>query len=137
MNSLPPRLNHALLALAIVIVGLLSRWPSLGLPWLISKYAGFSLWAAAIYALSRTPQPRARIATTVLVASGIAIGAEFTRLYHQPDIDAFRLTLAGKLLLGRLFAYGDMVAYLAGIACVAPRRGERLIASGAFDPGTA
>jgi hypothetical protein len=40
---------------------------------------------------------------------------EFSRLYHTPWLDAFRLTLAGALILGRIFSWGNILAYLLGI----------------------
>jgi hypothetical protein len=36
-----------------------------------------------------------------------------------PGIDAFRVTLAGKLLLGRFFSAWDIVAYWVAIAVAA------------------
>jgi hypothetical protein len=41
---------------------------------------------------------------------------ELFRLVHAPGLDAFRLTLAGALLLGRIFSPWDMLAYGVGIA---------------------
>jgi hypothetical protein len=40
---------------------------------------------------------------------------ELFRLVHAPWLDAFRLTLAGALLLGRIFSPWDMLAYGVGI----------------------
>jgi Protein of unknown function (DUF2809) len=45
----------------------------------------------------------------------IAIGVELSRLVHYPWLDAFRLTLPGALLLGRVFSVWDMLAYGVGI----------------------
>ena len=50
-----------------------------------------------------------------LVSAVIAIGVELFRLVHAPWLDAFRLTLAGALLLGRIFSAWNMLAYGAGI----------------------
>jgi hypothetical protein len=47
--------------------------------------------------------------------SAIAICVELFRLVHAPWLDAFRLTLAGALLLGRIFSAWDMLAYGVGI----------------------
>jgi hypothetical protein len=46
----------------------------------------------------------------------IAIVVEFSRLVHTPWLDAFRLTTAGALLLGRIFSLWNLVAYAVGIA---------------------
>ena len=50
-----------------------------------------------------------------LIATAIAIGVELFRLVHLPWLDAFRLTLPGALLLGRIFSLWNMVAYGVGI----------------------
>jgi hypothetical protein len=49
------------------------------------------------------------------IALAIAVSVEFSRLYQTPALDEFRLTLAGKLLLGRVFSLWNIVAYAAGI----------------------
>lgn len=85
----------------------------------MAKYAGSTLWGALVYAALRTMQPRARIAGAATAAAVVAAAVEGLRLYHQPALDAFRLTLAGKLLLGRFFSAWDWVAYVAGIVALA------------------
>ena len=52
----------------------------------------------------------------LMASIGIAIAVECVRLYHQPGLDAFRMTLAGQLLLGRIFSLWNIVAYAIGIA---------------------
>lgn len=49
------------------------------------------------------------------IAVAIAVVVEFSRLVHTPWLDAFRLTTAGALLLGRIFSLWNLVAYVAGI----------------------
>ncbi|EHS54159.1 hypothetical protein PDO_3750, partial [Rhizobium sp. PDO1-076] len=49
----------------------------------------------------------------------IAVVTELGRLYHTPWLDTFRLTLAGALLLGRIFSVWNILAYLLGIAAAA------------------
>jgi hypothetical protein len=51
-----------------------------------------------------------------LISATIAIGVELFRLIHAPWLDAFRLTLPGALLLGRIFSPWNMLAYGVGIA---------------------
>jgi hypothetical protein len=119
MSGANERLTYAGLTSAIVCAGLLCRWPALGLPWSVAKYAGSALWGAMVYAALRTINPRGAVLGTTMVASAIAICVEFFRLYHQPGLDAFRTTLAGQLLLGRIFSLWNVVAYAVGITCVA------------------
>lgn len=119
MNVARARLAYGAVALAIIGAGLLCRWPRLGLPWPVAKYAGSALWGAMVYAAVRTIQPRAGITSAALAALAIAASVEGSRLYHQPWLDAFRQTLGGKLLLGRFFSPWNLVAYAAGIVGLA------------------
>ncbi|TWB54881.1 uncharacterized protein DUF2809 [Rhizobium sp. ERR 922] len=89
---------------------------ALDLPFAIVKYGGSTLWGAMVYWLLATifvSSGRFRIAVAALL---VAIAVEFFRLWHTPDLDAFRLTAAGALLLGRVFSLWNIVAYAAGIA---------------------
>ncbi|MHA7970800.1 ribosomal maturation YjgA family protein [Rhizobium sp. CAU 1783] len=95
-----------------------------GLPYAVVKYGGSLLWGAMVYLLvtaALPAQPRLRI----LVSLIIAMAVELFRLYHTPWLDAFRLTLAGALLLGRIFSVWNIVAYIAGIAVAAAIAGVR------------
>jgi len=119
MRGANERLTYAGLTVAIICAGLLCRWPGLGLPWSVAKYAGSALWGGMVYAGLRTINPRATVLGTMMVSGTIAICVEVFRLYHQPGLDAFRATLAGQLLLGRIFSLWNVLAYAVGIACVA------------------
>ncbi len=90
-----------------------------GLPVAIVKYGGSALWATMVFfltsilaSLAGLRLPPWRIA---LISAAIAITVELFRLVHAPWLDAFRLTLAGALLLGRIFSPWNMLAYGAGI----------------------
>ncbi|WP_267555473.1 DUF2809 domain-containing protein [Rhizobium rhizogenes] len=86
------------------------------LPFTVVKYGGSILWGAMVYwllaALFVTHRP-SRIAAAALI---VAVAVEFFRLWHTPAMDAFRLTTAGALLLGRVFSLWNIVAYAVGIA---------------------
>ena len=108
---------RACLCLSIIICGLaLRRFGfSLGLSALIVKYGGSVLWGTMVFfvvAMAGSSRSRLSIA---LMASAIAVCVELFRLVHAPWLDAFRLTLPGALLLGRIFSAWDMLAYGAGI----------------------
>jgi hypothetical protein len=49
------------------------------------------------------------------IAAAVAVAVEFSRLLHVAWLDAFRLTTAGALLLGRIFSLWNLAAYAAGI----------------------
>lgn len=54
-----------------------------------------------------------------LMAIALACLVEFSRLYHKPELDSFRLTTTGALLLGRVFSPWNLLAYAAGIVVAA------------------
>jgi hypothetical protein len=110
-------LIRACLCLAIIVSGLGLRGfgLGLGLPAFFVKYGGSVLWGTMVFflvAMAASNLSRRRIA---LISAAIAICVELFRLVHAPWLDAFRLTLAGALLLGRIFSTWDMLAYGVGI----------------------
>jgi hypothetical protein len=108
---------RACLCAAIIVGGLALRALGLrlGLPAFIVKYGGSALWGAMVFFLVALAAPRLSRPSISLIAAAIAIIVELFRLVHTPALDAFRLTLAGALLLGRIFSARDMVAYGVGI----------------------
>jgi hypothetical protein len=115
------RSRPAWLALSGVLIGigLVWRLGRLGLPGFALKYGGSLLWASMVYSLCAALLPRQSIAATATVAGLVALSTELFRLYHQPWLDAFRLTLPGALLLGRIFSPWNLAAYAGGIGAVA------------------
>ncbi|MBP2446269.1 DUF2809 domain-containing protein [Rhizobium leguminosarum] len=112
--------------LVVIALGLALRRSgyALDLPFVVVKYGGSALWGAMVYLLVTLFVARSRPAGIAVMALVIAISVELFRLYHTPWLDAFRLTTAGALLLGRIFSLWNMLAYAIGIA-----------AACAFDPG--
>lgn len=109
--------TRAALALAVITCGLSLRrygFP-LGLPAFVVKYGGSLLWATMVFLLVRILLPLMSRSQLAAVAMVIAIVVEFSRLVHTPGLDAFRLTTAGALLLGRIFSLWNVVAYAVGI----------------------
>ena len=106
----------------IIISGLLLRrfGYSIDLPFIVVKYGGSLLWASMVYFLLAFAvgglSARIRPAGIAIIAFAIAICVELFRLYHSPWLDAFRLTTAGALLLGRVFSLWNIVAYAFGTA---------------------
>jgi Protein of unknown function (DUF2809) len=87
----------------------------LGLPPFIVKYGGSLLWGTMVFfvvAIAGSSLSRRSIA---LISAAIAVCVELFRLVHTPWLDAFRLTLMGALLLGRIFSPWNMLGYGAGI----------------------
>jgi hypothetical protein len=121
VNAAPERRTASIiragLCLGVIVCGLaLRRFGfGFGLPSSVVKYGGSMLWGTMIFflvAMIIFRSPRWHIAS---IAAVIAIGVELFRLVHAPWLDAFRLTLAGALLLGRIFSPWNMLAYGVGI----------------------
>ena len=110
-------LARAGLCAAIIVAGLALRGLGLrlGLPGFIVKYGGSTLWGAMVFFLVALAAPRLSRPGIALISAAIAVTVELFRLVHTPALDAFRLTLVGALLLGRIFSAWDVVAYGAGI----------------------
>jgi hypothetical protein len=102
-----------------VMAGLAVRFEPLGLPSFVTKYAGSMLWAAMIYWIVSTLLPVRRLRIVTLLSGSIASAVEFFKLYHSPGMDAFRHTVPGILLLGRIFSVWDLVAYWIAIGIAA------------------
>ncbi len=105
------------LGLSIIACGLALRefGFGLGLPALIVKYGGSLLWATMVFFLvAMAARARSRRSIALMSAS-IAVCVELFRLVHAPWLDAFRLTTAGALLLGRIFSLWNLLAYGVGI----------------------
>ncbi len=107
--------------LAVIGAGLALRrfGYDLGLPFVAVKYGGSILWGAMVFLLLALLTGSARILRLIAGAVVIAASVEFSRLYHTPELDAFRLTTAGKLLLGRVFSFWNLLAYAIGIGLAA------------------
>lgn len=110
-------LIRAGLAFAVIVCGLSLRWYGLplGLPAFAVKYGGSLLWATTMFLLVGLLLPRLTRMQMAAIAVVIAVVVEFSRLVHTPWLDAFRLTTAGALLLGRIFSLWNLAAYVIGI----------------------
>ncbi|WP_454631252.1 ribosomal maturation YjgA family protein [Bradyrhizobium cenepequi] len=106
-----------LLCLSIIIAGLALRGFGfgVGLPAFVVKYGGSLLWGTMVFFLVAIAAVGWSRRTVASIALAIAVCVELFRLVHTPWLDAFRLTTAGALLLGRIFSAWNIVAYAAGI----------------------
>jgi predicted membrane protein len=86
------------------------------LPFTVVKYGGSILWGSMVYLLLASMRVTAKHRKIAGTAALIAMCVEFFRLVHMPWLDAFRLTTAGALLLGRVFSLWNILAYAVGIA---------------------
>jgi phage shock protein PspC (stress-responsive transcriptional regulator) len=109
------RLTFALAALGLIIAAFTLRWPALGLPWVVGKFGGATLWGAMVYCVAALIIPRAPRLAVFLFAAVTALSVEFSQLIHVDWLDAIRRTTIGVILIGRYFSWGDAAAYLGGI----------------------
>ena len=110
------RLVYALMAVAVIAVGLLWRSGLIPLPQWLSNNGGDALWALMVFVGIGFLIPRASTLVVALLALTFSWGVEFSQLYHAPWIDAVRATLPGRLVLGTTFNWPDLPAYALGIA---------------------
>ncbi len=117
-GRLSKRIGRAIAVLVVIAAGLALRrfGYDLVMPFPVVKYGGSILWGAMVFLLVGILSGSARGGLVALIALAIAMTVEFSRLYHTPTLDTFRLTTAGKLLLGRVFSLWNILAYAAGIA---------------------
>jgi len=109
-RSRPIALSMVLI-IATLMAGLTIRLIPLGVPALIVKYGGSMLWALMIYWIVSALLPSLRLLVIAVISAALTTAVEFFKLHHSPAIDAFRLTIPGILLLGRVFSAWDILAY--------------------------
>ena len=110
--------SRRLLALGLVVatgLGVRALRSDADIPFFIWKYLGSALWATAVYLAIGLVAPRLGPIRAAAVSGLIAVAVELSRLLHLVWLDAFRATLAGRLLIGKIFALSNLVAYAAGI----------------------
>src|ERR1700676_284396 len=105
------------LCLSIIVSGLAlpGFGVGLGLPAFVVKYGGSMLWATMVFLLVAMAAPVRSRWSVALMSAAIAVCVELFRLVHTPWLDDFRMTMAGALLLGRIFSAWNMLAYGVGI----------------------
>jgi hypothetical protein len=115
---MPPRslTITGLLLCATIGAGLAIRFAHIGLPSGVAKYGGSMLWALMFYWVISALLPAGRVVPAALFTAALTAAIEFFKLVHSPALDAFRLTLPGILVLGRVFSPWDIAAYWLAIA---------------------
>ena len=93
----------------------------IGLPWFFYKYLGSILWAIAL-CIGFSPRFSPNCCPIAVWLNSLwrsPLCVEFSRLVPIAPIDAFRLTFAGKMLLGRYFSVKNIAAYILAIVIAA------------------
>ncbi len=114
----PQRRRAACLLILLITIplGLAVRMAPLGLSAFYVKYGGSVLWAMALYWLIAASLPQRSSRMLGAIAAAAATLLEFSRLWHTAATDAFRVTLAGRILLGTYFSFRNIAAYWLAIA---------------------
>lgn len=125
MDEIKAAMSHRMrplgIALAIIACGVSLRLGgyAIGLPYFLVKYGGSVLWGGMVFFLFAGLLPRQPVPRLALLSFVAAALVEFSRHYHTPWLDEFRLSLAGALLLGRIFSWWNILAYAIGIVLAA------------------
>jgi hypothetical protein len=104
------RLTYFALIIITVIFGLLSRHYAF-----IPLFIGDVLWATMVYFIIRFLFIHKPAKFVVIASLAFSYAIEFSQLYSAPWIDELRKTLFGKLMLGSVFNWGDLLSYTLGI----------------------
>jgi hypothetical protein len=103
----------------VIALGLASRTYADSLPSFIARYAGDTLWAAAVFLLLGLLWPEARMRSLAAGAALIALAVELSQLAHPAWLEGLRRKPGVGLLLGYDFLASDLACYAAGILIVA------------------
>jgi hypothetical protein len=104
------QITYSLLIIFTIVIGLLSRHYTF-----IPLFIGDVLWATLVYFLFRFIFINKPIKTIIIYSLVFSYAIEFSQLYTAPWIERIRQTLFGKLVLGSVFCWGDLVSYTVGI----------------------
>lgn len=109
-------------ALGLVVLtvgtGIAWRMVPMGLSAGAWKYGGSALYGAMLYWMGVAAWPREARWKIGVGAYATSVAVECFKLVRAPGLDAFRMTLAGKLVLGRVFTSGALIAYGCGVVAV-------------------
>jgi hypothetical protein len=99
----------------VIALGLASRKYPL-FPLFLGKYPGDAFWAMMVYLVLTFIKPNARVKSVGIVSLIISCLDEFSQMYQVPWLNSIRGTTIGHLILGSMFSWNDIMAYLVGIA---------------------
>jgi len=131
-SRLRNRWLYAALAGVTIAVGLFVRSPWAELAPVVAKYAGVALYAVMMFWLAGWLLKTCSTRTVAFSAIAFCWAIEFGQLVRTPWLDAFRQTTPGRLVLGSVFSWWDVVASAVGVLLAAAS--ERLANAAYFTP---
>ena len=131
VTSAPSRAWALGTAVALMAAGLALRMVPRAIGWHLAlplhHYGGGFLWGGLVYALVAASRPsRWRRAACLAATLAIIVTVELFRAVHAPGLDAFRLTVVGQWLLGRVFAPMNIIVDGLGAVVIAAALGALL-----------
>lgn len=109
------RIFYLVAVIFSVLLGLLWRSGWIPLPKWLSKYGGDAIWSMMVFYGIGFLMPKSSMRCMAWSAFSFSWAVEFSQLYRAPWIDSFRSILVGRLILGNVFHWPDLLAYAAGV----------------------
>lgn len=114
MLSYRSRLTWFILICITITLGLVSRHYSA-----IPLFVGDILWATNVYFIVQLLFIHKNIKWVVTASLLFCYLIELSQLYHAPWINQLRHTLFGRLVLGEVFLWSDLLCYTIGVGIAA------------------
>lgn len=110
---------YAAMMAVTVVVGLSTRSvlrPVIGSFW--AANLGDALWAVLVFLLIVFIRPSISTNTAAITSMFVAVAIECSQLVQTPGLNQLRRETPVGLVIGYGFSWGDLVAYLCGIAAM-------------------
>lgn len=104
------------LILLVITLGLASRHYGQHWSYGLNNHPGDALWALMIFYVWSFIKPAATTVFLAKVSLLTCFLVEFSQLLETPWLNAIRLTVWGRLVLGASFSWTDLTAYTVGVA---------------------
>ncbi|EHQ27275.1 ribosomal maturation YjgA family protein [Mucilaginibacter paludis] len=105
-----PAIIYIFLIILSIILGFLSRMVTS-----VPLWVGDVLWATMVFFMVRFIFINQALKQVVIISLLFCYGIELSQLYQAEWINQIRQTTFGKLVLGQVFSWGDMLCYTVGI----------------------
>lgn len=109
------RVIYFIIAIAVMVMGLLSRRFMFIFPNSIAPFIGDALWAMMVYFGFRFLFPILELLKNFNIALIFSFFIEISQLYQADWINTIRRTTLGGLVLGYGFLWEDLISYFIGI----------------------
>lgn len=109
------RIIYCIIIILTIATGLFVRIKSTWFPDIVNLYLGDILYAFMMYYIVSCIAPAKPIGIRAIIALAICFAIELLQLYQADWINAIRLTLPGRLVLGSGFLWSDLLVYCIGV----------------------